>query len=651
MKNNTKIGVALILFIASSLAVLALAVFTWLAVGDYANREEHLIVERMKTVAQAAAMLVSPEQLASYRSPADMQRSDYRQLHEKLHSFAETLNIKYVYFLRPAGGTKIQYIIDNDYDPATRVNLATPPVDYLLENGEDTGAFAAFAGQTVATSIGEYTAGWNGLASAYAPVFDAGGKIIAAAGVDLDDTQIIAVRQRTQIFTGALIVLFILALVSGGVSMRELSRAERRAKTASVAKSAFLARMSHEIRTPMNAIVGMSELARREYGTPQGLERIDDIQASGANLLAIINDILDFSKIEAGGLTVNRAPYNIASVFNDARRITESRLGEKPLKFTFAAAPEIPARLLGDAVRVRQILLNLLSNAVKYTPQGFVKFSADCEFIEPKVAPLDVACPDVARLDVARPDGAHVARPNAVRLTFTVEDSGIGIKESDLPKLFGEFKRFDGNNNASIEGTGLGLSIARNLCRAMGGDIAVTSIYHHGSTFTATIMQEYEDRRPLGDISRQSVAPANPSDSVRFFAPAARVLVVDDIATNLKVAKGLLADYRMQIDTCLSGADAVALARKNEYDLIFMDHMMPEMDGVEATKLIRENESGRARRLPVIALTANAVSGMREMFLASGFNDFLSKPIDTTKLSDILEQWLPPAKRVKNGDG
>ncbi|GHS92648.1 hypothetical protein FACS1894139_11940 [Planctomycetales bacterium] len=437
--------------------------------------------------------------------------------------------------------------------------------------------------------------------------------------------------KMTGLFVGAMSLIALIFIVCNvfvtnlyaAVDRRnqELVVLNRAAQAASAAKSSFLAQMSHEIRTPMNAIIGMSELARRDYGTPSGLEHIGDIQQAGANLLAIINDILDFSKIEAGGLAVNCAPYEIASVFNDARHIIASRIGEKNLEFTCSIAPEIPARLLGDAVRVRQILLNLLSNAVKYTPQGFVKFFADCEFI----------------------DAA------SVRLTFIVDDSGIGIKPEDLPALFGEFKRLDGSRNANIEGTGLGLSIARNLCRAMGGEITVTSEYRSGSTFTATIMQKYEDRRPLGDIANAGVAPANSADAVRFLAPTARVLVVDDIATNLKVANGLLADYQMQIDTCLSGEDAVALARKNEYDVIFMDHMMPEMDGIEATKLIRELGE-RWRNLPIIALTANAVGGMREMFLASGFNDFLSKPIDTEKLNALLEQWLPPTKRVAKGN-
>ncbi|MDR0867995.1 MAG: response regulator [Planctomycetota bacterium] len=536
----------------------------------------------------------------------------------------------------------------SDFINATYQNLRPGTDIYLINNsGEITVAAEqklAFDKIRLADHLGEMgdkiMAAVRRLPSGKTRILDVDNVKIVVSSIPQLDWHIVGITpvapamlfddKMTGLFAGAMLLIALIFIVCNvfvtnlyaAVDRRnqELVVLNRAAQAASDAKSSFLAQMSHEIRTPMNAIVGMSELARREYGTPLGLERIGDIQQSGANLLAIINDILDFSKIEAGGLTVNCAPYEIASVFNDTRHIIESRIGEKPLTFTCSIAPEIPARLLGDAVRVRQILLNLLSNAVKYTPRGFVKFFADCEFID----------------------------ATSARLTFIVDDSGIGIKPEDLPALFGKFKRLDGNQNASIEGTGLGLSIARNLCRAMGGDIAVTSEYRRGSTFTATIMQKYEDRRPLGDIS-VSVAAAETGESVRFTAPAARVLVVDDIATNLKVAKGLLADYQMQIDTCLSGADAVALARKNEYDLIFMDHMMPEMDGIEATKLIRELGE-RERNLPIVALTANAVSGMREMFLASGFNDFLSKPIDTEKLNALLEQWLPPIKRVAKGN-
>jgi signal transduction histidine kinase/CheY-like chemotaxis protein len=390
--------------------------------------------------------------------------------------------------------------------------------------------------------------------------------------------------------------------------------AERAAK----AKSDFLARTSHEIRTPMNAIIGLSELAQREYGKPKALEYITGIKNAGASLLAIINDILDFSKIESGNLPIHPAPYETASLLNDALTIIRVRLAETPLELILDISPDIPGRMIGDAGRIKQILLNLLSNAVKYTNKGFIKFSVSAEPVF----------------------------EDAIRLTFVVEDSGIGIKGEDLPKLFAEFTRIDENLTINVEGTGLGLVIARSLCRAMGGDIAVRSEYGKGSVFTADLVQTVADRKPMGDMADMAAIRAE-TQCVTFTAPEAEVLVVDDFHSNLLVAEGLLVPYGMRVFTRLNGREAVDLVRERSFDLVLMDHMMPEMDGVEATQTIRAMKEERCRTMPVIALTANAVSGMREIFLANGFNDFLAKPIETAKLDAVLKKWIPESKRRK----
>jgi signal transduction histidine kinase/CheY-like chemotaxis protein len=390
----------------------------------------------------------------------------------------------------------------------------------------------------------------------------------------------------------------------------------QQAMTASRAKSDFLARTSHEIRTPMNAIIGLSELARREHGKPKALEYIMGIKSAGASLLAIINDILDFSKIESGNLLIHPAPYGTTSLLNDTLAIIRVRMAETPLELIADIPPDIPGSLFGDAGRVRQILLNLLSNAVKYTKRGFIKFSVS---------------------------GKQVAQ-DTIRLTFTVQDSGIGIKDEDIAKLFGEFMRIGESRNTGIEGTGLGLAIAQSLCRAMGGEIAVQSEYGKGSIFTATLVQTVADWKPIGDMTDISVGQEE-AQCVSFIAPEADVLVVDDFSSNLLVAEGLLMPYRMRVFTCLNGCEAVELVRERPFDLVLMDHMMPEMDGVEATHAIRNMSDERCRTLPIIALTANAVSGMREMFLENGFNDFLSKPIETAKLDAVLKKWIPEGKR------
>jgi signal transduction histidine kinase/HPt (histidine-containing phosphotransfer) domain-containing protein/ActR/RegA family two-component response regulator len=384
-----------------------------------------------------------------------------------------------------------------------------------------------------------------------------------------------------------------------------------------IGKSAFLARVSHEIRTPMNAIIGMSELARRDYGKPQALGYIDEIRKAGLNLLALINDILDLSRAESGRLVISAGPYRSVTLFSDLLSVVHAYIGEKHLQLKVDIAPDIPAGLVGDPVRVRQILLNLLSNAIKYTSQGEVRFSAACR---------------------SRED-------DAVTLEFRVVDTGIGIRKEDLPHLFGDFVRLNESANWHITGTGLGLSIARNLCRGMGGDVSVESEYGKGSAFLIVFVQEVEDWTPIGPMELWQGQPEKEAeDRALFIAPDCRTLVVDDITSNLAVARGMFSLYELDVTTCRSGQEAIELTQRRRYDLIFMDHMMPEMDGVETTKRLR-GMGGWLSDAPIIVLTANAVSGMKELFLKNGFDDFLSKPIEIARLHEIMDKWVPVEKR------
>ena len=511
----------------------------------------------------------------------------------------------------------------------------------------------------------------------------------------------------------------------------DLRTARDEALLNSKAKTNFLANMSHEIRTPMNAITGLAEIILRESADEKTAEYAKGIKNASSNLLNIINDILDISKIESGKLEIFHSQYELASLLNDVIAISRMRLGEKALMFLTNIDSRLPARLVGDEIRVKQILINLLSNAIKFTQEGHLSLRV-----------------------------SGTMEGSRAMLRFSVKDSGVGIKQEDLNRLFAEFERVNTTKNRSIEGTGLGLAISKQLCEMMGGHIEVQSDYGKGSEFIVTIPQEmpsyeplaqvhetkkvllYEPRLPYHSSIRETLEnlgcvcvpcenqselydninlmqydyiltaslhlekvrsvveknkltaliaafvdyiepkrlnkrpqkaytilfPVNclqladllngqhdgtnflrhTSAGIHFTAPSARVLVVDDNPVNLRVAEGLMSPYQFVIDTAVNGLEAVEMVKQTQYDLVFMDHMMPEMDGIDATIAIRALNGSYYRTLPIVALTANALVGTREMFIYEGMNDFLAKPIEIKKLNHALAKWLPKAKIINS---
>lgn len=386
-----------------------------------------------------------------------------------------------------------------------------------------------------------------------------------------------------------------------------------RANSENAAKSAFISSMSHEIRTPINAVLGLDEMIIRETGEESVRNYAYDIRNAGKNLLSIVNDILDFSKIEAGKMEIVPQEYNISEMLHELYIMINERAKKKGLILDYRVSPNIPRGLYGDDVRIRQIILNLLTNAVKYTDVGTVKLYI----------------------------GSEMIAENLVALSVRVKDTGIGMKQEEMDKLFNPFERMDMKKNRTVEGTGLGMSIVTSLLREMGSEIKVDSEYGKGSTFSFIIEQKVTDPVPIGNFDIREGEKGQTGDNEALFtAHKAKVLVVDDTEINLTVARGLLKRTGVQVDTAVSGYQCLELCGKTRYDIILMDHRMPQMDGVETLHALR-NESGLNRDTIVIALTANASSDAEEYYLGEGFTGYLSKPIVGTALEKALVKHLP----------
>ncbi len=409
--------------------------------------------------------------------------------------------------------------------------------------------------------------------------------------------------------------------------MEELEKQKSIADKANVAKSRFLANMSHEIRTPINAVLGMDEMILRESQEDHTRSYASDIMSAGKTLLSLINDILDFSKIEEGKIQIIPVQYELSSIVNDLVNMIKDRATKKNLELKVNVDEHIPHMLIGDEIRIRQCVMNVLTNAVKYTEKGSVTLSVSYSATE-----------------------EENAADRGIMLKFSVSDTGIGMRREEMEKLFSPYERIEEKRNRTIEGTGLGMSITRQLLELMGSHLEVRTEYGKGSTFEFAVRQEVASWNEIGDYSGRyadNEAGEGYAYHELFHAPKAKILVVDDTEINLTVICGLLKKTRICIDTAASGEEALTLTAANKYDLVFIDHMMPYMDGIETLNAMRE--SGKNIATPAVALTANAVSGAREMYLAAGFTEYLSKPVDGTKLEKMLMELLPKNKVITDG--
>ena len=415
-------------------------------------------------------------------------------------------------------------------------------------------------------------------------------------------------------------VILILDMTDIKAYINEIKSVRRQAEKASIAKSEFLANMSHEIRTPMNAIIGLNDIIMEECGDTEIYAHAKDVQSAAKNLLAIINDILDLSKVEAGKMELVYVDYYLKVMADEVIGMMDMAASQRGLILKYECDETIPCRYNGDDGRIKQVLINIINNAIKFTKKGYV------------------------RTYITGKPGRDA---DEELLIFHVEDTGCGIKEKDLSKIFEDFRQVDSRRNRSAEGTGLGLAIVKQLVELMGGTIRVESTYGKGTTVTITIPQKIVDKRSISEMPKIPQEEQKVEDT--FTAPGVKVLIVDDNVINRKVARGFLKNYAFDLTEAESGPEAIALVRDVRYDIIFMDHMMPGMDGIEAAEIIRRDCGENGAAPIMVALTANAMEGMREHFLECGFQDFIAKPLDRRELNQLLLRWVPEKYR-QTGD-
>lgn len=617
------------------------------------------VCQRMIDIANCAAGSVNGN-IHKNLTADDVDSPEYMQVYNALAVYRDNVELEYVYALKIEDDGRFTYTVDPSVDE---------PEDFGDELEYTDGLYQASHGLS---SVDDYRATdeWGTFYSSYSPIFDSSGNIAGIVGVDfsVDWFEGQLNQQTKSMVIIYLIILFVtiafawllcfmwirsiteplsymtevakrygegdfsekietgtgdeIGVLSHTLQVMSGSLQEQiyRAEEASRAKSTFLANMSHEIRTPINTVLGMNEMILRESGDNTILYYSQNIKRAGKSLLDLINDILDFSKIEAGKTEITPVEYNLAGLLNDLLVMMQSRAYDKGLGLNINFNPDIPSRLLGDEGRIRQIITNLLTNAVKYTKEGSITF--DVSF----------------KKDIRRPDSIY--------LLVKVSDTGMGIRREDMEKLFAKFERIDEKKNRNIEGTGLGLSITQSLLELMDSKLEVESEYEKGSVFSFELRQEVVSWEPMGDYKTFSENHSITSERnrVNFVAPSANILAVDDNPMNLVVFTNLIKHIHAKVDTAGSGQEGLDLSSQKKYDIIFLDHMMPEKDGIETLKELRASADNPNALTPAICLTANAISGAKEHYISEGFDSYLSKPIDPILLEKCLLTYLPERK-------
>jgi len=578
----------------------------------------------LESVAIAATELVTAEQLEQYLQLYDSltnigenieDTEEYQKFRQILTDFAEEHKIMFAYFVKRVDEDNFQYIIDND----TAEPVSPADVEELFRNLR----IAFETGTPTADRYGDYEEGWEGIISAFAPFYDTEGNLVFVAGVDIEDVAIITMKRNISFLSIAQIVIIFITLICGITIITLFRKKVIKSEESSIAKSNFFATISHEIRTPLNSIMGLTEIELNNNKLPkQTTDNLKQIRASGNKLLRIINEIVDLSKIDTGKFILSQEKYDSGSFINDiitAGLVKYSSNNNVELKCS--VSPNIPSLMFGDTLHIKKVIDKILANAFKYTIKGNVTIDFDFEQTDNKDEGI---------------------------LIISVEDTGIGIKENDTKRLTGIYSQISANANRTFEGLGIGLTISMKLMKLMGGDIIVESVFGKGSKFTIKVPQKIMSDKELGnlanDLANFSYKNLDNEKSVldKFYMPYGKILVVDDVQTNLDVAKGYMSIYGLHVDCALSGEKAIEKIKSQEiiYDCIFMDHMMPQMDGIETLQKIRTIGTDYAKTIPIIAFTANASAGTEEMFLKNGFDDFMSKPINSEKLDKVLNKFI-----------
>ena len=630
-----------IILMVEAILLFSSALFCGISISRAQIGIRKAIQQRMVDIANCAAGSVNGDILKDLTAE-DIGTPEFQEVYDAIAVFRDNVELEYIYAIHDEGDGRFTFGVDTDL---------TAPATY----GDEviyTEALGRAARGTTAVDEVPYSDQWGEFYSAYSPVFDSKGNVAGIIAADFAVSWFDAqMREQTMSNVKSYIVILLVTILAAAVlcmaTLRPFMKMQEQlleekvtAESANRAKSEFLANMSHEIRTPINAVLGMNEMVLREIDQARGQAAFGadtakvafgnirtyagNIERAGKNLLSIINDILDFSKIEAGRMELVKVRYQLSALLNDVSNMIFFKAREKGLDFTLDVDRTLPDNLFGDQVRVREIVTNILNNAVKYTEHGYIRLKVQA--------------------------GEQVG--STIQLVFITEDSGIGIRKEDMEKLFDKFQRLDMERNSTVEGSGLGLTITRSLLDMMGGTIDVQSEYGKGSVFTVMIPQRIVTEDPVGDfrVQPEERAAEGPAYRETFHAPDARILVVDDTKMNLTVTASLLKSTEMQIDKALSGAEAIALAEQNTYDVILMDQRMPEMDGTETLRRIRQLKNNPNTDVPVICLTADAIIGAKEKYLAEGFSDYLTKPVDGRRLEKMLMKYLPKEKVITAGE-